>query len=277
MKFTRLATAMFAVALLTLALSTGQAFASPSAETTNAPTAAPTPYQFRVEPNQTFRVTVRGYCIDFGKTFPTGSLELEAGTDARLSSALAYAFEKGYADQNFKQTGLAIYYLRANTWRDSDLGESNHDVAQEIVNNAQTSYTDPNISQASSLIEAARANQVQARIENFRAIDNQTSGSNFYGEGELVVTNMSGTALNLYLPFGTIGPAQSATFQNMLLYASGPAINAPAAPNTGGGPAAGSDTLPSTGSGGPEIGLLLIILSLSLVGVGLALRQRRTA
>ncbi len=289
MKTARFSAAIFAALVLTFALTLGQAAASPSRSLT----AAPTPFQFRVEAGQSFRTAVRGYCIDFSKKFPTGSLDLKAGTDPRVSSALAYAFEKGYADNNYKQTGLAMWYLRDNTWHDSVIGESNHNVAQEIVNAAQGSYTDANVGASASLVQATQANQVQARIENFRAIDQQPAGASFYGEGELVVTNTGTTALSLYLPFGTVGPAPSEGFQNMALYAVGQVQQAPAtaealataAPTattammapTSSDSAGATNTMPTTGSGGPEIGMILIALSIVLLASGLALRQRHTA
>ncbi len=228
MKKPHIAAAFFLAAALALSLGLGQIITARASSTVTisglspqaSVSAASAPYIFRVDAGQTYSGKIRGYCINFGKNFPGGSLDIKQGTSANLGGALAYALGKGYTDNNSAQTALALWYLTDSTWHDSAISATDHTVAQEIVANANA--VNAGTSQNTSLLDATNSNQVQARIQDFHALDNQPASGHYYGEGTLVVTNTSSSALTLYMPYGTIAPAASADMQNMLLYATDP-------------------------------------------------------
>src|SRR5947209_4695726 len=86
----------------------------------------------------TANLTVRGFCMDFGKPFPTDNTTTNGLADDKIRAALNYSIQKGYTEGNPAQVELAVWFLRDNTWHSSP-----HDIAQEIVNNATTANAPP--------------------------------------------------------------------------------------------------------------------------------------
>src|SRR6476660_4941936 len=61
-------------------------------------------------------LTVRGFCLNYGKPFPTGQMSAAGLAADNLRSALNYSIGKGYTDSNARQVELGIWYLVDNTW-----------------------------------------------------------------------------------------------------------------------------------------------------------------
>src|SRR5436190_2029299 len=89
------------------------------------------PATFTVPAGGTATVNVRGFCMDFGKPFPTGDTSPNGLAPDNVRAALNYSMGKGYTDNNAAQVELAIWYLRDNTWHNTD-----NALGQEVVTNA---------------------------------------------------------------------------------------------------------------------------------------------
>lgn len=153
--------------------------------------------------------TARGFCLDFGKPFPSQATSVNGLAADNVRAALNYSIQKGYTEGSPDQVELAIWFLRDNTWRNDQ-----HTVAQEIVNNA-TSANVPVPGSATSLADAVAQNQVTVS-GNFTA---QTA-DHFYGDGQVTITNKGTSDLTLYVPIGTIFevPGAAGNFQTLAVY-----------------------------------------------------------
>ena len=127
----------------------------------------------------TANLTVRGFCLDFGKPFPTDNTTTNGLADDKIRAALNYSIQKGYTEGNPAQVELAVWFLRDNTWHNAD-----HAVAQEIVNNATTANAPATGGEGTSLSDAVKQNQVTLQAK-FAA---QTAG-HFYGDTTLQIKN----------------------------------------------------------------------------------------
>lgn len=163
---------------------------------------------FTVPAGGTATLTVRGFCLDYGKPFPTGPVTVKGVEDGRPRAALNYSIQKGYTDNNASQVQLAIWYLRDNTWRGED-----HAVAQEIVDKASNSNIP---SGAGTPINEAFT---QGAITATAKFIPQTEDA-FYGDGEVEVKNTGSAELKLYMPIGVIftAPGGAGGFQDLLAY-----------------------------------------------------------
>jgi len=197
---------MFAIAMLGLTLVAGL-FAAP-AGTQAAPTyKVEPPHVVSIPANGKVTLKARGFCMEFGKPFPTGATAPNGLADAKIRGALTYAIDKGYADGNAQQVQLAIWNLRDGTWHNTD-----HVVASEIVSN--TTATPPTAN-ALALTDA----MTQKSVEVSAVYVPQTADA-FYGDGNIVVTNTTSSALNVYMPIGTVFtvPNGGGKFQDLVAY-----------------------------------------------------------
>lgn len=156
---------------------------------------------------QTAGTTINVFCIDYGKQFPTGQTITANGmAPANIQAALNYALSKDYITNNPYEVQLALWHLRD--------GQAYHDfenkgtaIAQEIVNNANSSAAPTNTTTAST-------NLVVTNIREFTA-------DTGFGSG----TIQSG-ATNTTIPVGILLPASGSTFQNLVGVTTGSANKA---------------------------------------------------
>jgi hypothetical protein len=198
---------MFAAAMLGLTLVAGL-FAAPTA-TQAAPTyKVEPPHVVSIPANGTMTLKARGFCMDFGKPFPTGAMAPNGLAAANIRGALTYAIDKGYADGNAQQVQLAIWNLRDNTWHNES-----HAVASEILSNTTTST--PPTANALSLPDAMTQKSVNVSAQ----FTPQTADA-FYGDGNVVITNTTAAALNVYMPIGVVFtvPNGAGAFQDLVSY-----------------------------------------------------------
>jgi hypothetical protein len=256
----------------------------------------------------TANLTVRGFCLDFGKPFPTGNTTTKGLADDKIRAALNYSIQKGYTEGNPAQVELAVWFLRDNIWHNAD-----HTVAQEIVDNATTANTPSTSGDGLSLSDAVSQNKV-----TLQATFVAQTAEHFYGDTTLQITNTGAADVKIYLPVGTVFtvPNGGGAFQDLAAYALGvqgtqqavPATSTPEPTQT----AAASSTpeptmtvastatvaatqtarpvvsptatrpvpsgLPQTGTPdgtGGNAGLVLSLLALTLVALGLVIRSEQ--
>src|SRR5919202_1189799 len=105
-----MALALGAGLVFVLAALLAPAMASAQSGTAQAPT------MLTIPAGGSATLTVRGFCLDYGKPFPTQETQATRLTDNKIRAALNYSLEKGYTEGNPQQVELAVWYLRDNTW-----------------------------------------------------------------------------------------------------------------------------------------------------------------
>jgi LPXTG-motif cell wall-anchored protein len=197
-----------AVAMLGLTLMVG-IFTAPT------PTAAAPTYQSSsavkvttVPANGTTTLTARGFCLAFGKPFPTGATSVNGLAPDKVRNALNYSIDKGYTSNNAAQVQLAVWFLQDNTWHNQD-----NVTAQEIVTNSATS-TIPTVN-AVALTDA----MAQKSVDVSATFVPQTADA-FYGDGSVTITNTTSSDMNIYLPIGTLFtvPNGNGQFQDLAVF-----------------------------------------------------------
>jgi hypothetical protein len=219
-------TALFAAFLLaafSLITSTSQA----------APVSQAQPQSISIPAGETVSIKVRGFCLDFGKPFPTGATSLDGLATDELRQALSYALQKGYTDNNAAQVQEALWFMRDNTWHSDD-----HAIGQEIVDNARSVSSIP-IGSGTAITEPTAQN-----ILTFTATFVPQTPDAFYGDGDLQIKNVGTTAIQVYLPIGAkfTVPGSNGEFQDLITYALQPAGGTPTAAATS---ASTSTTVPT--------------------------------
>jgi len=156
---------------------------------------------------------VRGFCLDFGKPFPTGEMTGQGLADANIRSALNYAIQKGYTNGNAQQVEQAIWNLRDNTWHNQS-----HEVGTEIVNNATAANAPANGTDGTSVVDAL----TQGQITVSATFVPQTSDA-FYGDGKVTIKNTGTSEIRIYMPVGVVFTAgNNGAFQDLVAYQLAP-------------------------------------------------------
>lgn len=224
------------------------------------PVAAQPGRSFTLQPGGRATVSFIAFCTEFGDKYPDQLLLPTAVAPPEVRSALQYIADNGLANDNNRalQGQYAIWTLLGQP---APAGDA---LAQQVVSFARANpVSDP---QATSLLDAAKGGQVKLTLQNWEPAGPVTqitpsARDHFYGRGRLLVENVSGQALNLYMPVGTEFPPTVQPHQVMAAYLSDVAVTNPAT------------TLPQT-SGAATVLLLTAVL---LFGSGLVrlARQRR--
>src|SRR5207302_1411414 len=58
----------------------------------------------------TATLSIRGFCMDFGKPFPTQDTAVKGLADDKIRAALNYSIQKGYTEGNPQQVEQAIWF-----------------------------------------------------------------------------------------------------------------------------------------------------------------------
>jgi hypothetical protein len=168
---------------------------------------------------QTAQLEVQGFCLDFGKTFPTGALAPKELATPELRAALNYAIQKGYVDSNPRQVEQAVWFLSDGTWHSTD-----RTIAEEIVNNSKTGQAPTDPTKGTTLFDAVNQGVLTATV-TFTPLTADT----FYGQGTLTIKNTGSANVQVYLPLGTVFPPGSTDQQRLMGYAIRVAQAAPTA------------------------------------------------
>jgi hypothetical protein len=168
----------------------------------------PGPSVITIPAGGTATLTARGFCLDYGKPFPTGDTTTRALTVDRIRAALNYSIQKGYTEGNAPQVQLAVWYLRDNTWR-----AEQRTIAEEIVRESATTALPPASTDAISLADAVSQNRVSVTA---RFVPQTVDA--FYGDGQVQVRNLGTSEIRIYLAIGSIFTTGNATFQDLAAY-----------------------------------------------------------
>lgn len=214
---------------------------------------------------QTAQVQVRGFCLDYGKQFPSGVVSPKELSTPELRAALNYAIQKGYVDSNPGQVQEALWFLSDGTWHADE-----HQLAQEIVDNSKSAApADP--AGGTTLFNALAGGGLTAEVTF-----TPKSADAFYGDGTLTIRNTGSSDAQVYLPIGTVFPPATPDQQRLLGYAI---QVTQAAPTATAEPSMTTNTTGQTlpGTGGPEDtnpAWLLLALALLTCAGGVALLRR---
>jgi hypothetical protein len=177
---------------------------------------------------QSASVQVRGFCLDFGKPFPSQSSAPTSLAPDQARAALNYAVSKGYDTSDPAQVQEAIWFLVSGEWHRTD-----HAMAQEIADAAKNGNM-PATPSGTSLIDALQANNLTATI-SFTPGGGLTGSDAFYGDGSLMIKNNGTQDVQVYLPFGSVFPPANSADQRLIGYAMAaaqPAATTPAGATT---------------------------------------------
>ena len=123
---------VLAAMALSLTLMAGL-FAAPASSLASSANKVDEPHVVSIPSNGTMTLKARGFCMEFGKPFPTGTMAPNGLAPANIRGGLTYAIDKGYTDSNAQQVQLAIWNLADGTWHNAD-----HVIGSEIVSNTTT-------------------------------------------------------------------------------------------------------------------------------------------
>jgi hypothetical protein len=213
---------------------------------------------FTLDPGGKATVTFTAFCLDFGVKFPDNVQAPNAMAEDKVRAALAYAQNKNLTadEKQALEVQSAIWQLRGAT-----ASPAGGTVVKDILSAATTPPTNP---PGTSIIDAAKANQVKLTVNSWQPIGQKVplgaASDNFYGQGTLTVENTSNRKLTLTMPIGTIFPPVTAGSQTMAGFSTNVQVTDPGrqAPQQ----------LPTTGAGDSPSFLLLGALGLMLFLMG---------
>ncbi len=178
------------------ALGASEPFKFELPETPVAPTASyPAPYVITLAPGASTSVPVRGFCMNYGKPFPSKTLQAADLASDKVRAAVAYALQKGYVDSDPLQVQLAVWYLQDG----KKAPGRTYTLANEIIRFAESGAV-PEPADAQTLAATLGKNLVSANIADYQS----TSPANYQyrGQGNLVLTNLSPDTVTFVLPYG---------------------------------------------------------------------------
>lgn len=187
---------------------------------------------FTIPANGRAIITFEAYCVDFGGTFPATLQAPSSRASGEVRGGLAYIQSNGLSG-----TAKALQG-QYGLWRITGAkGSPKGDATADAVYNARSTVpADP--ANATSILDAASAGRVSLDTTGWGPVGapvNITSDSrdNFYGRGTLVVRNLSGQQLTLFMPIGAIFLPGSICSQRVAGYQVGSAqILSGTLPNT---------------------------------------------
>lgn len=226
-----------------------------------------TPQTFTLQPGGRAVVSFQAFCIEFGKVFPNGIQGPSGLAPDPARAALSYGIGKGLTANEQQALQLQYGIWQALGAQNAPQGEA---AAQDVFANGKTPPANP---QGTSVLDAFNANQVKVTLNSWAPIGNKvpiTGGAtdNFYGQGQLTIENTSQQALTLYMPVGTQFQAINPAEQSVAAYATNVQVTNPQTTTSG-----AQNTLPNTS--GTETYLLVLLASLSLLGLGFATHSLR--
>lgn len=215
---------------------------------------------FTLEPGGKATIDFTAFCLDFGVKFPTSIQAPNDTAQANVRAALDYIQSNNLtADQNKAlEAQYAIWQLRGATG-----SPAGGDQAKAIVAAAKTP---PAALQATSVVDAAKAGQVQVAVSSWQPVGQPvqlgSASDNFYGQGVVTVTNTSQQRLTLYMPVGTLFPPATQGDQTMAAFATNVQTQNPQPQ------AQAPQQLPNTADGGALPSWALVFGALALLAAG---------
>jgi hypothetical protein len=226
--------------------------------------------RFTLQPGGTAVISFEAFCTEFGELFPDAVQGPSGLAPDAARAAMAYGVNQGLNADGQQALQLQYAIWQALGEAGSPAGDA---TAQDVVTNGTAAPVSP--SGATSVLDAAAAGDVTVTLDSWEPIGpevaiTQTATDNFYGRGQLTVTNTSQQELTLYMPVGTLFPSVDESQQTMAGYATDVQVNNPVADP------APQQQLPATGATENAVALLaLAALALVVAGVGVRMVASR--
>ncbi len=261
------------------------------------------PQPFTLLPGGRAMITFEAYCLDFGRAFPDTVQAPNGMAPDPIRGALAYAVNNNLTDTTEEALSLQHAIWRLSNVQGAPQGDA---LTQQIIDAAQPAPPAP--SDATSVIDAANANQVSITVDSWQPIGEQIQVGNlttyYRGSGQLTVENTSQQPVTLYMPIGSVLPSPNEAVQNMGGFQTALQVQNPATPTPQptqtpmptatpqptatpmptatpqstetSMPAGGEQPgLPETGSSAAGLNWLLVAAALGMLAAGWLTRPRR--
>ena len=169
-----------------------------------------TPQIITIPAGGTIPLTLRAFCLNFGKVFPSVPVSADGLAGDTVRAALNYSLEQGYTESDPSQVELAVWFLQDGAWRNTS-----HDLGTEIVNNATQANLPQEPTGGISIPDAIAQNAIVVT-----ATFVLEAPGHLYGNGTAQIRNISSGELKVYMPIGTRFVAPPGTnFQDLVVYA----------------------------------------------------------
>jgi hypothetical protein len=219
------------------------------------------PLAVKLPANETADVLINAHCLDYGLPFPGEQLTAGELVPDVIRNTICYNLDRGYLEKDLWQAQLAV-------WRqtdDLDMG-SEFPLVDEIAAYAESGVEPGDIgADCVALPDAIEQGIVSATLDDFTNI----SDPPYYGEGTLVVTNLTDSDQLICLPYGTafVDETQSGVQDMGIFVSMKPDVPEPSDPKimpvTGGTIATGQYAM---------IGMLLLGAAFAIGGLVLRVR-----
>ena len=187
------------------------------------------PQPFTLQPGGRATLTFEAYCLDFGRAFPDTVQVPNALAPDPIRGALAYGVNNNLTDTKEEALSLQHAIWRLSNVQGAPQGDA---LTQQIIDAAQPASPAP--SDATSVIDAANANQVSITVDSWQPLGEQVQIGNltayYRGSGQLTVENTSQQPVTLYMPIGTVLPSPNEAVQNMGAFPTGVEVQNQATP-----------------------------------------------
>lgn len=166
-------------------------------------------------PYATVELAVGGFCLHRGLPFPGAELEPIGLATDEVRLAIAYGIGNELMSSQLYQLQLAIWNLQG----DGQNSDSRYATVTEVIDYAQSDTEPADLTLAStSLVSAVVEGLVSIQLDDFTS----KSNPDYYGEGTLVLTNMTADELTLHLPYGMeFADVRQDDVQNMGIFPKG--------------------------------------------------------
>ncbi|WP_293170361.1 hypothetical protein, partial [Oceanithermus sp.] len=166
-------------------------------------------------------VPVEGFCMNYGKPFPSAKLAPVGLAPAEVRAIERYAAARGYNKTQPYQVQRAIWYFTDGLAYD----KAKLPVTHELVNYAKANATHQLPEGALDLASAVKQGLVRAYISDFKNVSNP----DYHGKGTLTIVNQTQQQLSIFIPYGVKFKDQvKAGTQNMAVFATPIEAKAPA-------------------------------------------------
>ena len=166
-------------------------------------------------------VPVEGFCMDYGKPFPSTKLAPVGLAPAEVRAIERYAVARGYNKSHPYQVQRAVWYFT----NDLKYDKAKLPITDELVNYARSNAVHQLPEGALDLASAVDQGLVRAYTSNFKNISNPA----YHGKGTLTIVNQTQQQLSIFIPYGVKFKDQVKTgTQNMAVFATPIEAKAPA-------------------------------------------------
>ena len=183
--------------------------------------AAESGVRITVPPSASVEVPVEGFCMNYGKPFPSARLAPVSPAPASLRAIERYAAAKGYNKSHPYQVQRAVWYFTDGLEYDAGKLPITHELVGYAKSNAEHAFPKGEL----ELSEAVKSGLVRAEIRDFKNV----SKPEYHGRGTLTVVNQTQQQLTIFIPYGVKFKDQiKSGTQNMAVFATPIEAKAPA-------------------------------------------------